>query len=466
MWKRSQCYRIFQSNMHMWKRTQCYSTHVQTQTQGKIPVTVLSGFLGGGKTTLLNHALHNASGLKIATIVNDMSSINIDSSMIEQGAFNHVEEELVPLTNGCICCTSRQDLIKTIDKLTKMNKFDYILIESTGISEPLPVAQTFTVDESLQNSVQLDTLLTVVDANNFLNFIHAPMDLQALKMGATESDQRPLSKLIMDQIEFANIILLNKCDLVDTDKLSKIKQILSMLNPSAKIIQTEYCDVDMEHIFNTNLYEKNLNEFVNNPAWKDELRIGSNHQSEAIKYGIESFSFVNHDRPFHPERLYDLFSNQGNIFEGVLRAKGYFWVANDMDSRFDFHIAGPIFSIVVNTLWLEPAMRNLLKPSFVRQYLSQNEDGDVESIKAHRRQILNDMTQRYKIVMKDGVNRRFGDRRNEMVFIGETDQMQKQIILEGFEQSLLNDDELNKGWKYWNEAFQHTFKNVPRCIVI
>ena len=264
-----------------------FSTLKATQ-QSKIPVTVLSGFLGGGKTTLLNHALFNNSGLRIAVIVNDMSEINIDSSLIEQGSFNRIDEELVQLTNGCICCTLRQDLITQIDKLSQQNKFDYILIESTGISEPLPVAQTFYIDDLLKAKANLDTLLTVIDANNFLNFIKTPVDLQGIKMGATKDDKRPLAKLIIDQCEFANIIIMNKCDLIDDDKKQRIKKLLSLINPTAKVIESKYCSIPLENIFNTGLYGQKLSEFMSKPAWDEELEIGQDHESELDKYGMYS----------------------------------------------------------------------------------------------------------------------------------------------------------------------------------
>ena len=175
---------------------------------------------------------------------------------------------------------------------------------------------------------------------------------------------------------------------------------------------------------------------------------------------------MNNDRPFHPERLYDIFSTNGQIFEGVLRGKGYFWIANDFDSRFDFNIAGPMFSIIVNTVWLEPAMRNLVNPSYVKQFLQQDATEDIENIRVRRRQVLVDMERRYELLMSDGIERKFGDRRIEMVFIGEDDVMDKELINNKLNECLLTDNELNKGAKYWNESYQNTFKNVPRCIVI
>jgi len=276
----------------------------------------------------------------------------------------------------------------------------------------------------------------------------------------------PLAKLIFDQCEFANIIILNKCDLIDKDKLNKIKQLISMINPNAKIIETKYSQIPLENIFNTKLYEKELNNFMEKPAWREELDIGLEHESETEKYGISSFGFSNNDRPFHPERLHETFKNGGNIFEGVLRGKGYFWIANDFDARFDFNIAGPMFSIIVNTVWLEPAMRNLMNPSYFKQYLEQNKDGDIEEIKENRRVLLNDMKQRYQMLMSDGNERRFGDRRIEMVFIGESVKMQDALIKESLNKCLLNDEELSKGPRYWTEAYQDIWKSVPRCIVI
>ena len=286
-------------------------------------------------------------------------------------------------------------------------------------------------------------------------------------MGATESDHRPLAKLIVDQCEFANIIIINKCDLIDDDKKQKIRKLLALMNPTAKIIESNYSSIPLEDIFNTGLYERDLTEFMAKPSWEEELAIGADHESELEKYGIISTSFVNNERPFHPERLFKLISGEGSlIFDGVLRGKGYFWVANDFDSRFDFNIAGPMFTIIVNTVWLEPAMRNLMSPDYVKQYLEQNEGGDIEAIKMQRRQILQDMRRRFEILMSDGVERKFGDRRIEMVFIGEDDKMNVDGINAKLNECLLVDGEMDKGPKYWNEMYQDVFKNVPRCIVI
>ncbi len=384
----------------------------------KLPVTVLSGFLGAGKTTVLSNILSNRQNKKVAVIVNDMSEINIDSAIIQnEVSLNRSEEKLVEMSNGCICCTLREDLLEEVTKLAKEKRFDYLVIESTGISEPLPVAETFTfADEngvSLSDVADLDTMVTVVDAVNFLKDYDEAKSLKDKGESLGEDDERSVADLLVDQIEFADVILISKTDLVANSEIERLKAIIKTLNTDAKIIPISNGDVDLNEVLNTGKFD--FEKAQQAPGWLKEMR--GEHVPETEEYGISSFSYEAR-RPFNPEKFYNFLHNTQQ-YGKLIRSKGYFWLATRPQYAGQWSQAGGIARYGFAGLFWKAVPKKDWPTD--EEYLENIKKTWVEP---------------------------FGDMRQELVFIGQ--ELQKEKIIAALDDCLLKEEEVLKGRSYWD----------------
>ena len=391
---------------------------MQDITSTRLPVTVLSGFLGAGKTTVLSHILNNRENKKVAVIVNDMSEINIDSEIIQnEVSLNRSEEKLIEMSNGCICCTLREDLLLEVTDLAKQGRFDYLVIESTGISEPLPVAETFTfADEegiSLSDIANLDTMATVVDAVNFLKDYEDAKYLKDSGESLGEEDERSVADLLVDQVEFADLILISKTDLVTSEEVKRLTAILKTLNTSAKIVPISHGKVDVNDVLDTGLFD--FERAQQAPGWLKEMR--GEHVPETEEYGIGSFTYSAR-RPFHPNKFFN-FLHGTEKYGKLIRSKGYFWLATRPQFAGQWSQAGGIASYgFAGMFWKAVPKKDWPEDE---QYLESIKEQWVEP---------------------------FGDMRQELVFIGQD--LDQKKMTQALDECLLSEEEVLKGKVYWS----------------